>query len=322
MTTSVSFGETSKRNESRVKNIVYLDFDGTITGAHGREVISSPLCEALSNKATFDERMCHKNEYDASDNKVKITENAKKFLQDVNKLHPQVKIVIISRNHENYIKALLEFENIDHRNITIYPRGVGNKIGPGEDKYKAVVSHEKKPECLPGFRLICDDDEIDGEEMYNGLKHTGRSQLVKYHNEKPGQFKWGEYFKEILTNCDIAIKEYLNGKIGSRFHLFTAKVDEKIGDQAFKDRYSQVKGDILKRAIINNLKNDIEKIDNLDDLKDFIKKFKQSSEYMTLSKAQGLFTKVTGIKTDSQRAVEEIFSKALKDLQSPKLAMR
>ncbi|HDI5443645.1 TPA: hypothetical protein PNR70_002855, partial [Legionella pneumophila] len=50
--------------------------------------------------------------------------------------------------------------------------------------------------------------------------------------------------------------------------------------------------------------------------------FKQSSEYMTLSKAQGLFTKVTGIKTDSQRAVEEIFSKALKDLQSPKLAMR
>ncbi|HDO8023726.1 TPA: hypothetical protein P5J59_002718, partial [Legionella pneumophila] len=72
----------------------------------------------------------------------------------------------------------------------------------------------------------------------------------------------------------------------------------------------------------NNLKNDIEKIDNLDDLKDFIKKFKQSSEYMTLSKAQGLFTKVTGIKTDSQRAVEEIFSKALKDLQSPKLAMR
>ncbi|GAN29577.1 hypothetical protein lpymt_01169 [Legionella pneumophila] len=61
---------------------------------------------------------------------------------------------------------------------------------------------------------------------------------------------------------------------------------------------------------------------NLDDLKEFEKKFKQSSEYMTLSKAQGLFTKVTGIKTDSQRAVEEIFSKALKDLQSPKLAMK
>ncbi|HEO1378486.1 TPA: hypothetical protein VAH49_002950, partial [Legionella pneumophila] len=53
-----------------------------------------------------------------------------------------------------------------------------------------------------------------------------------------------------------------------------------------------------------------------------IKKFKESSEYMTLSKAQGLFTKVTGIQTDSQRAVEEIFSKALKDLQSPKLAMK
>lgn len=42
MTTSVSFDETSKRNEGRVKNIVYLDFDGTITGAHGKEVISSP----------------------------------------------------------------------------------------------------------------------------------------------------------------------------------------------------------------------------------------------------------------------------------------
>lgn len=42
MTKSVSFGETSKRNEGMVKNIVYLDFDGTITGVHGREVISSP----------------------------------------------------------------------------------------------------------------------------------------------------------------------------------------------------------------------------------------------------------------------------------------
>ncbi|HAT9398998.1 TPA: hypothetical protein JBC53_06130, partial [Legionella pneumophila subsp. pneumophila] len=187
---------------------------------------------------------------------------------------------------------------------------------------EAVVSHENKPECLPGFRLICDDSKGDGLEMCNGLKHAGRAQLVKYHNEEPGQFKWGEYFKEILTNCDIAVKEYLNGKIGSRFHLFTAKVDEKIGDKSFKERYSQVKGDILKRAIINNLKNDIEKIGNLDDLKEFEKKFKQSSEYMTLSKAQGLFTKVTGIKTDSQRAVEEIFSKALKDLQSPKLAMK
>ncbi|HAU1150878.1 TPA: hypothetical protein JBI12_02880 [Legionella pneumophila] len=305
-----------------VKNIVYLDFDGTITGAHGREVINSPLCKTLRNKETFDERMHYKNEYDASDNKIKITENARKFLQDVNQLHPQVNIVIISRNHENYIKALLEFENIDHRNITIYPRGVGNALGSGENKHDAVVLHEKKPECLPGFRLICDDDEIDGEEMYKGLADTGRAQLVKYHTEKPGEFKWGEYFKELLINCDIVAKEYLNGKTGSRFHLFTAKVDEKVCDQSFKNKYSHIKGDILKRAIINNLKSDIEKIDNLDTLKKFMEDFKRSPEYLTLSKAQGLFTKITGIKTDSQRAVEEIFNNALKDFDSPKPAMR
>lgn len=302
---------------AKSNNIVYLDFDGTLTGAHGKEVIGSKLCIDLSDKDTFEERRKFKDDYDQSEQKIKITEEARKFLEETNKLYPQVQIVIISRNYENYIKALLEFANIKHENITIYPRGMGNKLGPGEDKHDAVVSHEQKTESS-GFRLICDDDEFDKDAMYLGLKDTQRNQSVSVHTEKSGEFKWGEYFKELLINCNIAVKEYLNGKTAPRTHLFTARVNDDIADQTFKDKYSHLKGDELKRAIINTFKKDIEHIDNVDDMKEFMKKYKESPEYGTLSKGQGLVTKLTGIQTSSQKAIEEIFNNKMNALNSPK----
>jgi hypothetical protein len=291
-------------------NIIYLDFDGTITGIRGSQVINTPLCNNLAVADTPEKRSQYKKDYLESDDAVKITKEAVVFLNRMTKLHPSVQIVIISRNYENYIRGLLEFEGIDTANITIYPRGEGNKLGPGEDKRQAVTNHEQSHK--PGLRFVCDDDESDYLEMIHGAK--SEENTVIGHHASAGQFKWLDFIKEIIQKLQhvLPISEYLNGRTTNRFHLFKANVNSVSSSPeshaAFKQKYQGIEGDDLKRAILNNLKADISGLDK-PALETFRQEFLKSLEYKLISTGQGLTTRVFGLQTDSQRAVELIFNK-------------
>ena len=292
-------------------NIIYLDFDGTLTGIRGSRVINTPLCVNLKDADSFKKRSVFKNDYLTSNDQIKITNGAKQFLNEMNALYPKVQIVIVSRNFENYIRALLEFEEIDTSHITIYPRGEGREMGPGEDKRQAVVNHEKS--FKPGLRFICDDDENDFTEMRLGAKND-KNEIIG-HNEAAGHFKWLDYLKEILQKIQhiLPVSEYLDGRVKMRFHLFPAKTTSITSQSEqttiFRQKYKDFEGDDLKRAILFDLKETISAIDDIDDLLEFKKTYLLSPEYELLSKGQGLTTYAFGLRTDSQQAVDLIFSK-------------
>lgn len=297
-------------------NILYLDFDGTITGASGSVIFQTNLCNKLHYANTVSTRGAYKKMYDDSEQKVKVTHDAKEFLSRMNGLYPYVKIVIITRNWENYIRGLLEFEGIDTSNITIYPRGEGLLNGPGQNKRKAVLNHEQH--CQPGLRLICDDTKTDMEEMYWGAKNANNTIIA--HHKAPGAFAWLDYSKDIfsLIRHILPVNEYLHGKISNRFHLFSANVhsiaytsEKNIG---FKAMYHPLQGDDLKRAILNDLKSKISEIISQGDLASFKQTYLSSPEYKVLAKGQGFTTRLFGLETDSQRAVALIFANHEKKL--------
>jgi len=299
----------SQKDRVASDNIIYLDFDGTLTGAPGREVIGTELCQKLKTANTTEERKKFKSHYNKSDDTIKITKEAKTFLNTMNQLHPRVQVVIISRNHENYIRGLLEFENIDTSNFTIYPRGEGKKLGLGEDKKKAVQTHEKNRK--PGLRFICDDDKVDYGEMVSGTNLKENS--VFGYSFAPGKFNWAQYTKEICSFLPnpSPVAEYLKGSKKNRFHLFSANVNsissKSNNVELFKNLYKSVKGDDLKRSILNDLKLKLADIKTAEELTEFKKSYLQSPEYKLLSKGQGLTTRVFSLKTDSIKAVDLIF---------------
>lgn len=301
-------------------NIIYLDFDGTLTGAPGKDVIGTELCTTLKDVNTPEGRATYKSAYENSEDKVKITNGTKKFLNEMNKLHPTVQIVIISRNYENYIRALLEFENIDTKNITIYPRGKGRELGPGEDKNQAVINHEIN--LNPGFRLICDDDENDLQEMDRAAARK-EGNIISANNAKPGTFQWETIInnlKKVLAPL-LPVEEYLNGSTANRFHLYSVTPESITGRTGafilFKDKYKTLSGDDLKRAILNNLKRKVNSITDSDELKKYATEYKTNAnpEYQTLCRGQGLMTRLFNFKTDSQVAVDLIFQKRADDLE-------
>jgi hypothetical protein len=306
-----------------IENVVYLDFDGTLTDIEGKLAMKSLLCKALEGDGgnTPDKRARRKEMYDRSE-QGKITEKAKQFLTEVNALHPHVAIVIISNNHENYIRALLEYEGISAENITIY-----SKESKLFDKRAGVLNYETN--CLAGYRLICDDDADDVNSMWVGLRESGKENIVDHHCKEPCQFEWDVYLnkvKEFAEQTKIKIEarennpvpEYLNGNVSSRFHLFSAKMTPSPAlTSVFNDiDYSAYRGDQLKRVILCRLKEALSDVTNSEELERIKNEFLSSQEYNVLRTGQGLATRLFHLKTDSQKAVETIFKNAKENLAS------
>lgn len=91
----------------------------------------------------------------------------------------------------------------------------------------------------------------------------------------------------------------------SRHHLWYATVEnsDKLTAE-FKEKYMSFKGDHLKSKLLNELKEEINQINSLDQLKSFEKGLKERDEYKLLSKSQGVMTHILGLKTSSLKALE------------------
>ena len=86
----------------------------------------------------------------------------------------------------------------------------------------------------------------------------------------------------------------------------------------FKKKYKDDKGDYLKTKILEDFKQQIKKTSSTEALVALKKTLTSSYEYEVLKKGQGWFTQVTGIKTSSLIALDDMFKqqeKYLKDKQ-------
>jgi len=210
--------------------VLYLDFDGTLTCTTGNDVFKKnlKLITKLSNSKTPEDRKELKEQYDEIDDSFKITNKAKDFLNQMSGLYPQVKIVIISRNFQHYIRGSLEFEGIDTTNITIHSRNEqGRGTGKGERKQLTVESEEIL--FNPGYRLICDDSSSDCKKMCTGAVTKSQNKIHSYC-EKPGDFAWEAYAEDVKKHVentkqnkvnDSAAKESNHADAGHIFKMFS-----------------------------------------------------------------------------------------------------
>ncbi len=92
---------------------------------------------------------------------------------------------------------------------------------------------------------------------------------------------------------------------------------------AFKNKYQSHKGDHLKTLILEDLQKRIEETSTKEELADLKKELMDSYEADVLKKAQGWFTKKFGLKTSSQKVLENMLKqqeKYLSDTSPPKLS--
>jgi hypothetical protein len=75
----------------------------------------------------------------------------------------------------------------------------------------------------------------------------------------------------------------------------------------FKNKYNADRGDFLKTKILEDFKKQIQRTSSKEDLEKLKETVKGSYEYDVLKKGQGYFTQVTGIKTSSLLALDDMF---------------
>lgn len=99
-----------------------------------------------------------------------------------------------------------------------------------------------------------------------------------------------------------------------RYHFFAASPS---GNNALNKRYQNLSGDHLKTKILEDLKDKIQNITSKEDLKSFKTSLMKSPEYEVLKTGQGLFTRITGIKTSSVTALEDMIEQKEKSFDKP-----
>ncbi|KTD67832.1 Dot/Icm T4SS effector [Legionella steelei] len=117
------------------------------------------------------------------------------------------------------------------------------------------------------------------------------------------------------------VHEYLSGKVKERKHAREVSAYHFFTSPKHQEAYEGLKGDALKRTILNELKVSLSDITMKDALKKKKAAFLKSPEMEILDRPQGKPTKVLGLKTDSHKAVDKIFKEAEKRIDNPGLKM-
>ena len=102
-----------------------------------------------------------------------------------------------------------------------------------------------------------------------------------------------------------------------RSHLFSASISTASVADDFKSRYKAMHGDHLKTKILEDLKEKIQNTSSKAELGELKTKLMTSPEYDVLKTGQGLFTRITGIKTSSVVALEDMLKQKEESFDKP-----
>jgi hypothetical protein len=103
-----------------------------------------------------------------------------------------------------------------------------------------------------------------------------------------------------------------------RFHAYTIEGDDFVN---FKAKYQLLKGDILKHQILVDFAEKLSKITDKETLDHFVADFKKSSAYATLSKGQGVATRLFSLNTDCVAHVDNLVQIREEELEIQKLSL-
>lgn len=167
------------------------------------------------------------------------------------------------------------------------------------------------------------------DEYYENERANWKDPIINWYEQNEGQalsdhpkvllkfFKEGhlalpsKLVKELQnTYVNQGAEEYLSGKVKERKHGHREVGFEFFASRKHQEAYSGLKGDALKRTIINELKDSLEDITSRKDLEQMRLDFLASPQMQLLDKPQGKSTKLFHWKTDAHKAVDKIFRKA------------
>ncbi len=180
---------------------LYLDFDGTLSSLEGSQCINSALYKTLQIDSDDDYNFCSFKEnivnllkagFERPENKkMKVIEDALSFLK--NMIAEKADVIIISRNREEYIKAVLEASGLERTLIDQITIIDTHKM---TSKYQAVIDLEtqKTPRDIT---VICDDNFVDYSAMQKAVKNSGTKTSIVPYSNAAGAFNWAAIERDI-----------------------------------------------------------------------------------------------------------------------------
>lgn len=214
-------------NIEKTKVFIFTDFDGTVTQRDGQATVFSPFYQSLLQGYREGMLLDYKHtpmlseetvlslfkkkfgEYNLFSDRSQpdfdmlMSPEAVSFFHNMLKIEG-VTISIVTKNRKEYIQCLLKyhgFKDAEIAKINIMDSGLKNQD---------VTAHLEKHEQAQYIYVLDDSSEDYYNMMRAAIQKHYTAEQIKGHNEKPGQFKWAEYQKEI---------KQIYGLIGDQFDL-------------------------------------------------------------------------------------------------------
>lgn len=198
--------------EKKVKVILLLDCDGTLTLVDGPNLVHSEFYDSLYKTGNYQsdgiflshedviKKMRSEFSFSVPRDGRRITKEAVRFLINMlNKSNIHLHIAIITHNYPEYIQSLLVYEGFDKKTrekITILNNGCKNDL-----TYQYLRSLNLQSDDKP-FILICEDNAVNCQKMEACVKNYFEGfnlskPIISTQHKKPGDFTWSEYGNEI-----------------------------------------------------------------------------------------------------------------------------
>lgn len=271
-------------------------------------------------------------EFNFYDDRKDIVEDLQSFFEKNPNLIP--KNVVL--NLRGYSGPQPDDELKTQRRSDVYPYGKVQDIAKIRGKGTIPGTTNEWADFYKHMRasIISEANDPDLSHINVAREFNAGNLLKKYTNEaatineipilaqeqiathlRKASFTDRQAFKEGGLEQQLLAKDVGHEKSIGRSHRYSASAEAM---KTIKQEFQQLRGDHLKREILLDFKNQIEKISTIEDLQKFeTENIKSKSEsYKVLATGQGLTTRVLHLETDSVKALKNMINEKKADIKA------
>lgn len=190
------------------KVLIYTDFDGTVTGRAGGNLVFTPFYKSLLTKPGHykmtpmkEPQECqalfvkefgeYKDAFSVNKNDTDrlMSQDAVAFFHYALN-NKEIKVKILTRNRHEYIKAMFAYQGFTEDEIA------NIEIDDYNVKSEGVATDIWQYEKNKAHLYVMDDDQDDYESMKRQVSSWDKDK-IHGGNEAVGQFKWNQYLEEV-----------------------------------------------------------------------------------------------------------------------------
>ena len=162
-------------------------------------------------------------------------------------------------------------------------------------------------------------EKLDLSDILNRLPKDTQDLIINKIIKQQPELTRKNLLDPVVYVVSTRYAYFANDPTEGRSHAFAVKAEKFEG---LKEAFQDIKGDYLKTKILQDFRAQIENAGSKEELNDLKKQLKSSPEYAVLKSGQGLFTKITGIQTTSQKTFEAMFAEQEQNLNNSTPSMK